>query len=207
MDAITQYGVGDQETWAPCTGHPNDPRTDDESAAAEIEAEAAVVWARDVADLDDPSLIRISAISEALGDLVEDADLRQIAELMRDRQYSAIGILVAGRIEGYWERLCRERAEERIEAANEWSAKWRGGGSVLREGSVMAIRWIRGLPPSLTTQFLKSTIQPEFEIVGEPFNTRLGAIDAPEDLPAGASYRCESIQLGFSMQIQFRREA
>lgn len=27
---LTDYGPGDAITWAPCAGHPNDPRTDDE---------------------------------------------------------------------------------------------------------------------------------------------------------------------------------
>lgn len=30
MKAYTEYGPGDEATWAPCAGHPNDPRTDDE---------------------------------------------------------------------------------------------------------------------------------------------------------------------------------
>jgi len=42
---ITQHGPGDPETWGPCTGHPNDPRTPDltpyiEREAARIMAEA-----------------------------------------------------------------------------------------------------------------------------------------------------------------------
>lgn len=31
--SLTQYGPGDSITWAPCTGHPCDPRTDDEDFA------------------------------------------------------------------------------------------------------------------------------------------------------------------------------
>lgn len=31
--AFTDYGPGDCATWAPCTGHPCDPRTDDEDFA------------------------------------------------------------------------------------------------------------------------------------------------------------------------------
>lgn len=27
---LTDYGPGDEQTWPPCAGHPNDPRTDDE---------------------------------------------------------------------------------------------------------------------------------------------------------------------------------
>ena len=30
---LTDYGPGDEQTWAPCAGHPNDPRTDDEDFA------------------------------------------------------------------------------------------------------------------------------------------------------------------------------
>lgn len=30
MTIYTDYGPGDEATWAPCTGHPCDPRTDDE---------------------------------------------------------------------------------------------------------------------------------------------------------------------------------
>ena len=29
MSRYTPYGPGDSITWPPCTGHPNDPRTDD----------------------------------------------------------------------------------------------------------------------------------------------------------------------------------
>lgn len=29
MSRWTNYGPGDEETWAPCCGHPNDPRSDD----------------------------------------------------------------------------------------------------------------------------------------------------------------------------------
>ncbi len=31
---LTDYGPGDTITWAPCAGHPNDPRTDDEDFLA-----------------------------------------------------------------------------------------------------------------------------------------------------------------------------
>lgn len=33
MTLYTDYGPGDEATWAPCTGHPCDPRTDDEDFA------------------------------------------------------------------------------------------------------------------------------------------------------------------------------
>lgn len=30
MKYLEHHGPGDETTWAPCAGHPNDPRTDDE---------------------------------------------------------------------------------------------------------------------------------------------------------------------------------
>lgn len=42
MKAYTDYGPGDEATWAPCTDHPNDPRTDDDGFA---EFEEAVSYA------------------------------------------------------------------------------------------------------------------------------------------------------------------
>lgn len=34
----TDYGPGDEATWGECTGHPNDPRTDDESEECDAPA-------------------------------------------------------------------------------------------------------------------------------------------------------------------------
>jgi len=30
MNTVTMPGIGDSETWTPCTGHPHDPRTPNE---------------------------------------------------------------------------------------------------------------------------------------------------------------------------------
>ena len=30
MNPVRMPGYGDEETWPPCYGHPNDPRTDDD---------------------------------------------------------------------------------------------------------------------------------------------------------------------------------
>lgn len=68
----------------------------------------------------------------------------------------------------------------------------------------MAITWIGGLPPAWDSGAIID-VRPEFhEGVGRAYE--FGALDAHERLPAGATYRFESIDYGFSMLITYWRE-
>jgi len=62
-------GPGDPETWGPCTNHPNDPRTPDDTVRLE-EKEAEIIQAR---------LIDIGWFREAIA----EADDEQIEQLMK----------------------------------------------------------------------------------------------------------------------------
>lgn len=48
MSGYTRYGYGDEQTFPPCYGHPNDPRTDDDEIEPIHEKTNAEVW-RDIA--------------------------------------------------------------------------------------------------------------------------------------------------------------
>jgi len=57
MDTRTAPGYGDQTTWAPCTGHPMDPRTPDDDFEQDVrasieEARASLLMIEEM--LDDP---------------------------------------------------------------------------------------------------------------------------------------------------------
>lgn len=71
MQTITQYGPGDEATWPACTGHPHDPRTDEDDEDQHTtlmlgEIAGDVVWALDY--LGEPQVVGVE-----IGGLFADA--------------------------------------------------------------------------------------------------------------------------------------
>ncbi|QBH20819.1 hypothetical protein EYC51_15720 [Alcaligenes faecalis] len=108
MNLTSMPGFGDEATWPPCSGHPNDPRTDDSPREAAIDTRAAELLGAPGFTPFDPQ-----NLCEALCE-TGDQNIERLADLLRQGDTAAAGQALAKLTRDYWEAAARSEAERQI---------------------------------------------------------------------------------------------
>ena len=85
---INLPGPGDEETWGPCIGHPNDPRTVDITETAEFEQVKERIMDERFADL-------YGWFAESLVEPHTDDSLTELADAIRAGENQRVGDIVS----------------------------------------------------------------------------------------------------------------
>lgn len=109
MNLSAMPGFGDEETWPPYSGHPNDPRADDDGPSeSDINARAAeLIEAPGFAPFDPQNLCE--ALCEA-----GDQEIERMADLLRSGDTAAAGEALAKIARDYWAAAAHSEAERQI---------------------------------------------------------------------------------------------
>lgn len=109
MNLSAMPGFGDEATWPPCSGHPNDPRSDDDGPSeADIDTRAAEL-------IETPGFTPFDPqnLCEALCE-TGDQNVERLADLLRQDDTAAAGQALAKLSRDYWEAAARSEAERQI---------------------------------------------------------------------------------------------
>lgn len=103
-------GPGDEATWPPYSGHPNDPRApiDDVDEGAIDERAAELLAAPDFMPFSP------SNFCEAILEM-GDPQIEPVCRFLAEGDTAAAGDTLARLVRGYWEPLARKEAERQIE--------------------------------------------------------------------------------------------
>ena len=105
-------GPGDEATWPPYSGHPNDPRAPDDSGRDEaIEERAQELLAGSEYGPYTPA-----NLSEAMGEF-DVTGIEALCKLLTAGNAAGAGLALKTLVFDYWERAARQEAERQIDEA------------------------------------------------------------------------------------------
>ncbi|NQB37158.1 hypothetical protein DZ926_014795 [Pseudomonas aeruginosa] len=109
MNLTSMPGFGDEATWPPYSGHPNDPRADDDgpSDSAIGDRAAELMETPGFTPFDPQNLCE--ALCEA-----DDQAVTRLADLLREGDTAAAGQALEKLTRDYWEAAARSEAERQI---------------------------------------------------------------------------------------------
>ncbi len=109
MNLTSMPGFGDEATWPPYSGHPNDPRADDDgpSDSAIGDRAAELMETPGFTPFDPQNLCE--ALCEA-----DDQAVTRLADLLREGDTAAAGQELEKLTRDYWEAAARSEAERQI---------------------------------------------------------------------------------------------
>ena len=109
MNLTSMPGFGDEATWPPYSGHPNDPRADDDDPSdSAIDDRAAELLETPGFTPFDPQNL-CEALCEA-----SDQAVTRLVDLLREGDTAAAGEALKKLAHDYWEAAARSEAERQI---------------------------------------------------------------------------------------------